>query len=110
MQFNSLEFTLFFIIVVVINYLLKHKYRWLLLLSASYYFYMSWSAKYALLMALSTIITYISGILISDANSISDVKEKGKRKKILVIISFASNLSILFFYKYINMFIDSFNS
>ena len=64
MLFNSLSFLIFFPIVVGIYFLIPKKVRWVWLLAASYYYYMSWNAKYAALLALSTVITWLSGLLI----------------------------------------------
>jgi alginate O-acetyltransferase complex protein AlgI len=69
MLFNSYSFLIFLPIVLVLYLVIPKKFRWLLLLIASYYFYMSWNATYALLIALSTIITYFSGIFIDNANT-----------------------------------------
>ena len=87
MLFNSLEFLIFFPIVTLAYFLIPHKVRYLWLLGASYYFYMCWNPEYALLMATSTIITYLSGIFI----------DKGKTelsRKITVGVSFTLNLAI----------------
>ena len=54
MLFNSIDFLLFFPFVTFIYFLLPLRGRWMWLLAASYYFYMCWNAKYALLIALST--------------------------------------------------------
>jgi hypothetical protein len=40
MLFNSLHYLIFLPIVVGLYYLVPHKWRWLLLLAASYYFYL----------------------------------------------------------------------
>ncbi|MCD4712278.1 MAG: MBOAT family protein [Clostridiales bacterium] len=93
MLFNSFSFLLFFPIVTLIYFLVPHKIRYLWLLGASYFFYMSWNPKYALLIATSTVITYLSGLLIDST------KSRFKRK-LWVGLSFASNLAILFFFKY----------
>lgn len=65
MLFNSYSFLIFLPIVLVLYLVIPKKFRWLLLLIASYYFYMSWNATYALLIALST----FSGIFIDNANT-----------------------------------------
>ncbi len=95
MFFNSIEFLLFFPLVTLLYYIIPHKIRYLWLLSASYYFYMCWNPKYALLMALSTGITFFSGILIHKSRTVT-------AKKYCVAGSFISNLAILFFFKYFN--------
>ena len=108
MLFNSYEFLLFFPIVTLVYFIVPKKIRYVWLLIASYYFYMGWNAKYALLLLTSTIITYISGLLLAA------VKPEGKHakglKKSIVALSFISNLSILFFYKYFDFAIENINA
>ena len=100
MLFNSFHFLMFFPLVTLIYFLIPFKARWIWLLGTSYYFYMCWNPKYAILMATSTIITYLSGLLIS--------KSKDK-KKLWVALSFISNLGILFFFKYFDFAIENVN-
>lgn len=83
MLFNSFEYLLYFPIVEVIYFLLSCKYRYIFLLLASYYFYMNWNPKYALLMGFSTVVTYFSGIYLEKGNKISDSYKKEKYKKIV---------------------------
>ena len=61
MLFNSLEFALFFPVVVALHFLLPHRWRWLMLLGASYWFYMAWRPEYAMLLLLSTVVDYAAG-------------------------------------------------
>jgi len=103
MLFNSIDFLLFFPVVCVVLFLLPKKVQWLWLLITSYYFYMSWNEKYALLILTSTIITFTTGLLINRANEV-------RVKKFLVFISFFSNLSILFFYKYYDFATETLNA
>ena len=93
MVFNSVDFLVFFPIVLLIYFIIPKRSRYVWLLVASYYFYMSWNPKYAVLIATSTVITYVSGILIGKA-------EKKKTKNWILAGSFVSNLAILFFFKY----------
>lgn len=93
MLFNSIHFLIFFPIVLAVYFIIPRRARYIWLLLASYYFYMSWNAKYALLIATSTIVTYLSGMLIS-------ITTRQAVKKTWVFISFAINLSILAFFKY----------
>ena len=108
MLFNSYGFLVFFPIVVVIYFLLPKKISYLWLLAASYYFYMGWNAKYALLLLVSTTITYVSGMLIQWLNDRHP--DKICAKKWVVAGSFISNLAILFFFKYFNFTIESMNT
>lgn len=108
MLFNSLSYLLFFPVVVLLYFAIPGKYqklRNLWLLIASYYFYMNWNAAYALLLFASTFITYLAGLFIERAMK----KEAVVLAKWILGGSFVLNLSILFFYKYINFFIDNCN-
>lgn len=102
MLFNSIDFLIFFPIVLLVYYIIPDKIKYLWLLIASYYFYMCWNAKYALLILGSTVITYLSGLLIERVKhaKITEVA-KVRRKKLIVALSFISNLGILFYFKYI---------
>lgn len=103
MVFNSIDFLIFFPVVVLVYYLLPDKVKNFWLLIASYYFYMCWNAKYALLILFSTIVTYASGLLIEKVKrqAWNEIK-KQKMKRIVVALSFFLNLAILFYFKYIN--------
>ena len=92
--------------VTLIYYQLPLKARRVWLLAASYYFYMSWSPVYALLIAFSTISTYLFALLIDNSGA-SDNKKRGSRRKLFVILCFIINLSILFFFKYFNFAVSS---
>lgn len=94
MSFASLQFLVFFPTVVVLYFLLRQRFRWILLLAASYAFYMSWKPAYVLLIFAATVITFFGG------KWIGRTTEKKKRKVILWLTSILS-LGILFFYKYI---------
>ena len=97
MLFNSLQFVVFFPIVIILYFIIPHNKRWILLLIASYYFYMCWKVDYIILIMISTLIDYVC------SNKMSKINEKPKRKKWL-LISIFSNLGILFGFKYFNFF------
>lgn len=110
MLFNSIDFLIFFPIVLLIYFIIPDKIKYLWLLAASYYFYMCWNAKYALLILLSTVITYSSGLLMEKVKSKDyEAAKKIRLKKWIVALSFASNLGILFYFKYINFALDMLN-
>ena len=100
MLFNSVDFLVFFPAVCLIYFIIPHKVRYIFLLICSYYFYMCWNPEYALLILTSTVITYLSGLLIASAEKIQDENARTRRKKWYVALSFISNLAILFFFKY----------
>ena len=62
MLFHSMQFILFFPIVVLVYFAIPGKWKNFWLLIASYYFYMCWNARYALLLLFSTAVTYTSGL------------------------------------------------
>lgn len=69
MLFNSFSFLVFFPVVVAIYFVIPKRTRYIWLLITSYYFYMSWNATYAILIACSTLITWVSGLLLGRINN-----------------------------------------
>lgn len=109
MLFNSLDFLIFFPIVTLIYFVIPHKIRYIWLLVCSYYFYMCWNAAYALLLFVSTFITWLSGLAIG--NIVKNGKDDANRQqsKGIVAISFILNLTILAFFKYAGFAVNSVN-
>jgi len=107
MLFNSINFIIFLPIVLVIYYIIPTKFKKLWLLLASYFFYMCWNAKYAVLILTSTIVTYFCGIFIEKIKQmdLSD-EDKTKRKKLVLVLSLIINLGILGYFKYTNFFMS----
>jgi len=100
MLFNSLEFLIFFPIVVFIYFIIKKKHRWIFLLFASYYFYMCWKPEYVFLIIISTVIDYFAGLQMGKTNC-------SKKRKLFLLLSLVSNLGILFGFKYLNFVNES---
>ena len=100
MLFNSLHFAFFLPIVFGLYWGMPHKFRWILLLAASYYFYMSWNVKYVVLILFTTLISYTCSILLESAKS-------ERFRKIYLILTLAASLGVLFFFKYFNFFSNS---
>ena len=100
MLFNSFSFLIFFPLVTLAYFIVPQKIKPLFLLLASYYFYACWNVKYLLLLILSTLITYASGILIANAKT-------NNQEKLWITLSFASNLGILFAFKYFTFAVDT---
>lgn len=100
MLFNSLSYILFLPIVFAIYWFLPNKFRWCFLLIASYYFYMSWSVKYVVLILFMTVLSYCAAL------SIENVETKKYRKFILCGTTLCL-LLVLFFFKYYNFTIES---
>ncbi|UOE48318.1 MBOAT family protein [Mucilaginibacter sp. SMC90] len=101
MLFNSLLFLVFFVIVTITYYLLPHKIRWMWLLAASCYFYMYFKPVYILIILFTIVVDYCAGILIEKAT--------GKTRKLYLILSLATNIGVLAFYKYFNFLAGNLN-
>ncbi len=100
MLFNSLHFAIFFPVAATVYFMLSHRYRWLFLLGASYYFYMAWVPQYILLILASTLVDYAAARMMGATESMG-------RRRTLLGLSLAANLGLLFFFKYYNFFNDS---
>ena len=109
MLFNSLHFLVFFPVVVLIFLIIPGKFRSMWLLVSSYYFYMSWNPKYALLMAFSTVSTYLTGLFLNKVSEKTEEKNEIRYKKLCVAVSFFINLGILFFFKYFDFALENVN-
>ena len=70
---------------------------------------MAWNPKYALLLAASTVITYLSGLLIVRSNELEDEQKRIFQRKLWVSLSFSSSLLILFFFKYFDFAVENVN-
>jgi len=103
MLFNSVDFLLFFPIVLVLYFLTPGSYRWALLLGASYYFYMCWEPIYALFLITSTLIDYYCGLQMGKSKIL-------KERRYYLLLSLFSNLGLLFGFKYLDFFNASIKS
>ncbi|MFZ1687972.1 MAG: MBOAT family O-acyltransferase [Flavobacteriales bacterium] len=96
MLFNSFQYLLFLPLVLVAFHLLPQKYRWVMLLGASCWFYMAFVPVYILILAFTILVDYFSGLLIE--------RSEGRRRKGWLIASIAANLGVLAVFKYYNFF------
>ncbi len=101
MAFNSFQYILFLILVIVTYWGLR-RVRWqnLLLLASSYLFYGSWDWRFLSLILISTLVDYWVGRTLANT-------ENHRQRQRLLGISIAVNLGLLGFFKYFNFFIDS---
>jgi len=84
MLFNGFQYWIFFLIVVVLFYSVPFRFGKILLLLASYVFYMWWDPRFIVLILTSTVVDYCLGIWLEVAS--------GRRKKLLLIVSLVVNL------------------
>ncbi len=97
MLFSSFQFAFFFLIIAGTHYSLPHRFRWMPLLAASYYFYACWKLEYVFLLMGSTLVNYFLGM------RMSVLPDKARRKKYLRI-GILFNIGLLFLFKYFNFF------
>lgn len=109
MIFNSIKFLIFFPITTLIYFIFPKKFKYIWLLISSYYFYMCWNPKYIIILFTSTLITYVTAILISKFNKLQELNKKILYKKLSVIICIVLNLCILGYFKYTNFFAANLN-
>lgn len=97
MLFNSFEFIIFLPIVFLFYWLVfrGRKVQNLWIVFASYFFYGSWALRFLVLIFITTILGYLSGLLIEK------YRDKGK---LICGANIAINLGILCYYKYCNFF------
>lgn len=100
MVFNSFEYAIFLALVVALCWSLP-RLRWQngLLLAASYLFYARWDWRFLGLILLSTTVDFLAARAMPSA--------AGRRRKLLLALSLATDLGILGFFKYFNFFVDS---
>lgn len=101
MNFATIKYLIFIILVFAIYWRLGRKKQNLFLLLASYFFYANWDWRFLSLIIISTLTDYASGLLIYGTDSI-------RRRRFILIISLIINLAILGYFKYFNFFAGSF--
>lgn len=97
MLFNTPQFFAFLAVVLVLFYASPRSWRRVILLGASYFFYMSWIPKFILLLLTLTGIDYTAARWIART-------ESPRSRKTALIVSLCANLGLLGFFKYYNFF------
>ena len=98
MLFNSVDFLLFFPIVVFLYWILPHKFRNPMLLVTSYYFYMNWEPVYALLIAFTTLTTWACSL---------QMTSRPQKKRLFLTLNLLANFAILFTFKYLDFITET---
>jgi D-alanyl-lipoteichoic acid acyltransferase DltB (MBOAT superfamily) len=94
MLFNSVPFFIFLTVTLILFYAAPKSWRRLVLLFASYFFYMSWNWRFIPLLLSLTIIDYFCALWI--------VRTEEAKRKLALILSVGANLGFLGFFKYYN--------
>ena len=104
MLFNSLTFVAFFAIVLALHHA---PFGWRIkkfnLLIASYLFYAAWSPPFVILLWISTIVDWNAAKWIHNATSEA-------RRKMFLLLSLATNLGILGYFKYGEFLMENFTA
>ena len=98
-NFNSAEFLVFYAIVFVGYFCLPHRFRWMLLLVASYWFYAQWNVAYLTLIVYASGCAYSAGLLLS--------RRDGRFGKLILWIAIVLLLLPLLVFKYASFFVTS---
>ncbi|MEX2482453.1 MAG: MBOAT family O-acyltransferase [Gammaproteobacteria bacterium] len=96
MQFNSFAFLGFFALLTGLYYVVPQRWRWPLLLVASYYFYSQFQLVYVLLLAYSTLCAYGFGLW---------MERRSERSRLLLTAAVLAQLAILVLFKYVDFFV-----
>ena len=97
MLFNSIEFLIFFPVVVIVYFLLPQKtptIRNIFLLAASCYFYMAFIPVYIIILTIDGFIDYTGSYLIEKYNN------DPKLRKLFLILAVSMDVGILVYFKY----------
>lgn len=101
MLFPTVTFAAFLLVVVPLNWLtMPRPSRWRGVMTvASYIFYAWWDARFALLLAGSTVFNQVVAVRLYAA--------VGQTRKVLLWFGIAGNLAVLVYFKYLNFFLES---
>lgn len=104
MTFNSLTYLLFLPTVFLIYWIVfkSTRTRNIFIIAASYLFYGWWSWKFLILIFITTLCSYLTGIGIEKSSNVI-------KRKSLLTANIIINLTILFTYKYFNFFAENFS-
>src|SRR5712691_214764 len=99
MLFHTPEFAIFLgSLLLLLCSIRSDGYRKIVLLVASYFFYMWWNPIFVLPLLATTAIDYQVGRLLEN-------EERRRRRRILLVMSLVANLGLLAYFKYFNFFV-----
>lgn len=125
MSFISIEFIIFLAILFPLYFVCSNKYKWILLLIASYVFYSFANVRFLIFLLISTISTFVFALTIDKLNKEEDLilsnkdshtTDKEKRIKVInfkqnfiLFIVILINLGMVFFFKQARSLINFLN-
>lgn len=103
MLFSSISFIYYFLpLILIIYFLVPNRFKNIVLLLFSLFFYFYGEGIYIIYLLLSCLINYVIGIFID--------KNEGRKRKLYLIIGLVFDIGLLIYFKYTNFFINNFNS
>ena len=109
MLLNSMDFLIFFPVVVLVYFIIPRKIRHIWLLLSSYYFYMCWNPLYGCILLGVTGVTYGGGIAVEALWKECGAEESSKKARVVLIVCILGVLGVLSYFKYTNFFIETVN-
>lgn len=100
MSFASLNYVVFLAVVVILYFVLPHRIRWIWLLAASVFFYVTYDPLCLAVLAAVILITYGAGLLLERQNKNADEEKAKKNKKLILVLSLIISIGVLAFFKY----------
>lgn len=98
--FNSLQYALFLVIVVLCYWLVPRRARPWVLLVSSYAFYATWNPWFCLLLGATTLVNYTIGLRLASVRNLES-------RRVLVGIAVLWGMGVLVYFKYTDFAIDS---
>ena len=123
MFFVSIEFIIFLLVLIPLYFFLSYKYRWILLLIASYFFYSFADIRFLIFLGITTLSTYLIALYIDKLNTkekrlliLKDCvnqqynkKDTSIKKSLSLALVLFINLGLIFYFKYISFFASTLN-
>jgi D-alanyl-lipoteichoic acid acyltransferase DltB (MBOAT superfamily) len=100
MLFNSFEFFAFFLVFLVLFFASSRRLQPIVLLLASYVFYMGWRPTFAILLAFTTVVDFVTARVMQDSQS-------ERVRKAAMVVALTINLGILASVKYLDFLISN---
>ena len=95
MLFSTAAFAVFMTIVFLAYWLMPHRYRWIGILAANAWFYISYDIKYLAVILVTMLASYWCAILI-------EKQDGDKKKRTIMAAGVVVTLSLLLVFKYLN--------
>jgi D-alanyl-lipoteichoic acid acyltransferase DltB (MBOAT superfamily) len=103
MSIHSFGFVYFVLAVLSAYYLIPARYRWMVLLTASYAFYATWKPFYLVYLAVPTLLVYFFSLKIRRFSSTP-------ARKWMLILAIAAPLILLLTFKYLDLLVNTVRS